>query len=95
MKGACQTVILYSRWFGLDHSGKWRSFHHRAHFKVWSCRSLETKVVLGMGECEFAVSAVAFSSLNGGAWVMALEESKEAVLTVWDWENKVKQEILT
>jgi microtubule-associated protein-like 1/2 len=60
----------------------------RAHIRVWKSSSLETISVLGMGECESGISAVAFSVMNKGAFAMAVIEGKENPLSVWDWKKK-------
>ena len=57
----------------------------RAHVRVWSAASLETLAVLGLGECEVTIGSVAFSSLNRGLYVAAVDGSREKVVSVWDW----------
>ena len=59
----------------------------RCHVRVWNAMSLETKAVLGMGECDKGICAVAFSSMNKGDYVMCVDKSKEATLSVWDWRD--------
>lgn len=41
-----------------------------------------------MGECEYGIAAIAFSTMNSGSFICSVEQSKEAVLSMWDWEKK-------
>ncbi|XP_065211551.1 echinoderm microtubule-associated protein-like CG42247 isoform X2 [Planococcus citri] len=58
----------------------------QAHIRIWSTESLLTLYVFGMGEFEVGVSAVAFSQLNGGSYVLAVDDGRERILSVWQWQ---------
>ncbi|CAH0386777.1 unnamed protein product [Bemisia tabaci] len=58
----------------------------QAHIRIWSTESLLTLYVFGMGEFEIGVSAVAFSQLNGGSYVLAVDGGRERILSVWQWQ---------
>ena len=56
-----------------------------AHARVWNVYTMETLAVLGLGECQGAVSGVSFSILNKGLFVAIVDASKEKIISVWDW----------
>ncbi|KPJ07925.1 Echinoderm microtubule-associated protein-like CG42247 [Papilio machaon] len=58
----------------------------QAHVRIWSADSLQTLHVCGMAEFEAGVSAVAFSQLNGGSYVLAVDAGRESILSVWQWQ---------
>ncbi|XP_014242237.2 echinoderm microtubule-associated protein-like CG42247 isoform X2 [Cimex lectularius] len=58
----------------------------QAHIRIWSTETLLTLYVFGMGEFEIGVSAVAFSQLNGGSYVLAVDGGRESILSVWQWQ---------
>ncbi|CAB3251920.1 unnamed protein product [Arctia plantaginis] len=58
----------------------------QAHVRIWSTDTLQTLHVFGMAEFETGVSAVAFSQLNGGSYVLAVDAGRESILSVWQWQ---------
>ncbi|XP_065155332.1 echinoderm microtubule-associated protein-like CG42247 isoform X3 [Atheta coriaria] len=58
----------------------------QAHIRIWSTDTLQTLYVFGMGELEIGVAAVAFSQLNGGIYVLAVDGGRESILSVWQWQ---------
>nr|CAD7588554.1 unnamed protein product [Timema genevievae] len=58
----------------------------QAHIRIWSTETLLTLYVFGMGEFDLGVSAVAFSQLNGGSYVLAVDGGRERILSVWQWQ---------
>ncbi|GBP26157.1 Echinoderm microtubule-associated protein-like CG42247 [Eumeta japonica] len=58
----------------------------QAHVRIWSTDTLQTLHVFGMAEFEAGVSAVAFSHLNGGSYVLAVDAGRESILSVWQWQ---------
>lgn len=56
-----------------------------AHIRVWDLITLETLALLGIGECGLGISGVAFSTLNKGQFVSAVDESSDRILSIWDW----------
>ncbi|KAE8743682.1 hypothetical protein FOCC_FOCC010723 [Frankliniella occidentalis] len=63
-----------------------RSRKTQAHIRIWSTETLLTLYVFGMGELDAGVSAVAFSQLNGGSYVLAVDAGRERILSVWQWQ---------
>ena len=55
--------------------------------RVWNVHNMETLQVLGLGSMEVGVVGVGFSVLNKGAYVAAVDGSKDSVLHMWDWTN--------
>ncbi|XP_039440957.1 echinoderm microtubule-associated protein-like CG42247 isoform X2 [Culex pipiens pallens] len=58
----------------------------QAHVRIWSTESLQTLYVFGMGELDSGVLAVAFSQLNGGSYILAVDAGRESILSVWQWQ---------
>ncbi|XP_067642608.1 echinoderm microtubule-associated protein-like CG42247 isoform X1 [Eurosta solidaginis] len=58
----------------------------QAHVRIWSTESLQTLYVFGMGELDSGVTAVAFSQLNGGSYILAVDSGRESILSVWQWQ---------
>ncbi|XP_065077410.1 echinoderm microtubule-associated protein-like CG42247 [Ochlerotatus camptorhynchus] len=58
----------------------------QAHVRIWSTESLQTLYVFGMGELDTGVLAVAFSQLNGGSYILAVDAGRESILSVWQWQ---------
>lgn len=63
-----------------------RSRKTQAHIRIWSTQTLQTLYVFGMGEFEAGVVAVAFSSQNGGSYVLGVDGGRESILSVWQWQ---------
>jgi hypothetical protein len=58
----------------------------QAHVRIWSTESLQTLYVFGMGELDTGVLSVAFSQLNGGSYILAVDGGRESILSVWQWQ---------
>ena len=58
-----------------------------AHVRVWDTSSMDTLTVLGLGECENGINCINFSILNKGEYITAVDDSKEHILSVWEWAN--------
>lgn len=58
----------------------------QAHVRIWSTESLQTLYVFGMGELDTGVISVAFSQLNGGSYILAVDAGRESILSVWQWQ---------
>lgn len=58
----------------------------QAHVRIWSTESLQTLYVFGMGELDTGVISVAFSQLNGGSYILAVDGGRESILSVWQWQ---------
>lgn len=58
------------------------------HIRVWDSVSLNTLHVLGMGVFDRAVTCVAFSKSNGGAFLCAVDDANDHILSVWNWQKE-------
>ena len=58
-----------------------------AQVRVWNVHNMETLQVLGLGSMEVGVAGVGFSVLNKGAYIAAVDKSKDSILHMWDWSN--------
>ncbi|XP_044008324.1 echinoderm microtubule-associated protein-like CG42247 isoform X1 [Aphidius gifuensis] len=69
-------------------SGQKAGRHRKAqpHVRIWSTETLLTLYVFGMTEFQMGVSALAFSQLNGGSYVLVVDAGREAILSVWQWQ---------
>ncbi|XP_033219907.1 echinoderm microtubule-associated protein-like CG42247 isoform X1 [Belonocnema kinseyi] len=69
-------------------SGQRAGRHRKAqpHVRIWSTETLLTLYVFGMTEFQLGVSALAFSQLNGGSYVLVVDAGREAILSVWQWQ---------
>ncbi|XP_043269813.1 echinoderm microtubule-associated protein-like CG42247 [Venturia canescens] len=69
-------------------SGQRAGRHRKAqpHVRIWSTETLMTLYVFGMTEFQMGVSALAFSQLNGGSYVLVVDSGREAILSVWQWQ---------
>ena len=58
----------------------------RAHIRVWDTKTLETFCMLGFGEYELGVLAVAFSShnVNEELLVAGVDKAAEQAMSVWE-----------
>ncbi|XP_011497184.1 PREDICTED: echinoderm microtubule-associated protein-like CG42247 [Ceratosolen solmsi marchali] len=69
-------------------SGQRAGRHRKAqpHVRIWSTETLLTLYVFGMTEFQMGVSALAFSQLNGGSYVLVVDAGRESILSVWQWQ---------
>uniref|UniRef100_A0A7N8X538 EMAP like 2 n=1 Tax=Mastacembelus armatus TaxID=205130 RepID=A0A7N8X538_9TELE len=58
------------------------------HVRVWDSVSLNTLHVIGMGVFDRAVTCVAFSKSNGGAFLCAVDDANDRILSVWNWQKE-------
>uniref|UniRef100_A0A8D3BEQ0 HELP domain-containing protein n=1 Tax=Scophthalmus maximus TaxID=52904 RepID=A0A8D3BEQ0_SCOMX len=58
------------------------------HVRVWDSVSLNTLHVIGMGVFDRAVTCVTFSKSNGGAFLCAVDDANDHILSVWNWQKE-------
>uniref|UniRef100_A0A667ZRD4 EMAP like 2 n=1 Tax=Myripristis murdjan TaxID=586833 RepID=A0A667ZRD4_9TELE len=58
------------------------------HVRVWDSVSLNTLHVIGMGVFDRAVTCVSFSKSNGGAFLCAVDDANDHILSVWNWQKE-------
>ncbi|XP_025089345.1 LOW QUALITY PROTEIN: echinoderm microtubule-associated protein-like 1 [Pomacea canaliculata] len=54
------------------------------HVRIWDSVSLNTLHVLGLGDFDRAVCCIAFSTLDGGQQLVAVDDANEHSISVWD-----------
>ncbi|KAF0307932.1 Echinoderm microtubule-associated protein [Amphibalanus amphitrite] len=59
-----------------------------ASVRVWGVERLDTLHVFGSRELQMGVAAVCFSVMNQGAYLLAIDDGDEHLLTVWTWHNE-------
>ncbi|XP_042144589.1 echinoderm microtubule-associated protein-like 2 isoform X6 [Ixodes scapularis] len=57
------------------------------HVRIWDSVSLNTLHVIGVGDFERAVSCIAFSKMDGGSILCAVDDSSEHTISLWDWQR--------
>ncbi|CAG0888088.1 unnamed protein product, partial [Cyprideis torosa] len=58
------------------------------HIRVWDSVSLNTLRVLGVGgEFQRSIACIAFSKVDNGSLVCAIDESNEHTISIWDWHR--------
>ncbi|KAL1443206.1 hypothetical protein MTO96_030385, partial [Rhipicephalus appendiculatus] len=62
----------------------------KPHVRIWDSVSLNTLHVIGVGDFERAVSCIAFSKMDGGSILCAVDDSSEHTISLWDWQRGEK-----
>lgn len=62
----------------------------KPHVRIWDSVSLNTLHVIGVGDFERAVSCIAFSKMDGGSILCAVDDSNEHTISLWDWQRGEK-----
>lgn len=63
-------------------------FEKRPHIRVWDSVSLNTLHIIGQnGEFDRGISCLAFSKLDGGNLLCAVDESNDHVVSLWEWQK--------
>ncbi|XP_061600662.1 echinoderm microtubule-associated protein-like 4 isoform X1 [Cololabis saira] len=60
------------------------------HVRVWDSVSLATLQVIGLGTFERGVGSLAFSKADSGQHLGVIDDCNDHMLTVWDWQKKLK-----
>ncbi|XP_060042917.1 echinoderm microtubule-associated protein-like 4 isoform X2 [Erinaceus europaeus] len=60
------------------------------HVRVWDSVSLSTLQIIGLGTFERGVGCLDFSKADSGVHLCVIDDSNEHMLTVWDWQRKLK-----
>lgn len=59
----------------------------RPHVRIWNSVSLQTQAVVGMNDFAVSVCCISFSKADGGACLVAVDDSPDHVISVWDWQK--------
>ncbi|XP_070578135.1 77 kDa echinoderm microtubule-associated protein-like isoform X3 [Ptychodera flava] len=65
------------------------------HVRIWDSVSLTTLRIIGVGDFDRAVCCVSFSKSDGGSHLLAVDESNDRVLSVWEWNKGEKGHKIT
>ncbi|XP_071743386.1 echinoderm microtubule-associated protein-like 2 isoform X9 [Lepeophtheirus salmonis] len=59
----------------------------RPHVRVWNSVSMLTIHILGLGDFEKSICCVSFSKADGGNLLLAVEETSDHTISLWDWQR--------
>ncbi|XP_030763624.1 echinoderm microtubule-associated protein-like 2 isoform X4 [Sitophilus oryzae] len=59
----------------------------RAHIRVWNSVTLHTQSVIGINDFSIAVCCLSFSKADGGILLVAIDDSTDHTISVWDWQK--------
>lgn len=59
----------------------------RPHIRIWDSVSLHTQAIIGMNDFNGSVCCLSFSKADGGALLLAIDESPDHNISVWDWQK--------
>jgi len=65
------------------------------HIRIWDSVSLNTLHIIGIGDFERSVCCLAFSKVDGGQYLCAIDEANEHVISLWDWQKGEKGQKIT
>lgn len=57
------------------------------HIRVWNSVSLATMAVIGAGDFQSSVTCVSFSQADNGTLLLAIDDSTEKTISVWEWQK--------
>ncbi|KRT82100.1 WD40 domain-containing protein [Oryctes borbonicus] len=60
-------------------------FNSRPHIRIWNSISLHTQAIIGMNDFTNSVSSISFSKADGGSLLVAVDDSADHVISVWEW----------
>ena len=85
--------ILAKKHLGLSGQKNGKTHDSRPHIRLWSIKTLDTLAVLGFGEYEIRVAAVAVSTNANGEILLAGVNGggEEHVLSVWNWDKTTEK----
>ncbi|XP_049825884.1 echinoderm microtubule-associated protein-like 2 isoform X2 [Aethina tumida] len=59
----------------------------RPHIRIWNSVSLATQAIIGFNDFETGICCLSFSKADGGNLLVAIDESAEHSISVWDWQK--------
>ncbi|XP_040580643.1 echinoderm microtubule-associated protein-like CG42247 [Lepeophtheirus salmonis] len=68
-----------------QNAGKGDIHDVKCHIRVWNVKTLETLLITGHGDCEVGFVGIAFSVMNIGSYIAAIDKSCDRIMTLWDW----------
>lgn len=68
-------------------SGQDRKNANPPHIRVWNSVSLATLSIIGMNDFQSAVTSVSFSQADNGTLLLAIDDSQDKTISVWEWQK--------
>lgn len=65
------------------------------HIRIWNSVSLATIAVIGAGEFTGSVNSLCFSRADSGSMLVAIDDSSDKVISVWEWQRGEKGHKIT
>ncbi|XP_071055971.1 echinoderm microtubule-associated protein-like 2 isoform X1 [Onthophagus taurus] len=59
----------------------------RPHIRIWNSVSLHTQAIIGMNDFIHSVCCLSFSKTDGGSLLVAIDDSNDHTISVWDWQK--------
>lgn len=83
-------MVLYSR-FSVNFSMFFvRARTHQPHIRIWNSVSLATVAIIGSGDFTGSVNSLCFSRADSGSMLVAIDDSSDKVISVWEWQRGEK-----
>ncbi|KAL7025362.1 hypothetical protein ACKWTF_013453 [Chironomus riparius] len=57
------------------------------HIRIWNSVSLATMAIIGVGDFQSSVTCVSFSQADNGTLLVAIDDSSEKTISVWEWQK--------
>lgn len=57
------------------------------HIRVWNSVSLATMAIIGANDFQSSVTCVSFSQADNGTLLLAIDDSTEKTISVWEWQK--------
>lgn len=65
------------------------------HIRIWNSVSLATIMVIGNGEFTGSVNSLCFSRADSGSMIVAIDDSADKIISVWEWQRGEKGHKIT
>ncbi|XP_076252565.1 echinoderm microtubule-associated protein-like 2 isoform X2 [Rhynchophorus ferrugineus] len=62
-------------------------FTFQPHVRVWNSITLHTQAVIGMNDFDVSVCCLSFSKADAGTLLVAIDDSTDHTISVWDWQK--------
>lgn len=57
----------------------------RPHIRIWNSISLHTQAIIGINDFTNSVTSISFSKADGGSLLVAIDDSPDHAISVWEW----------
>lgn len=62
---------------------------------MWNSVSLATIAVIGVGDLTGSVNSLCFSRADSGSMLVAIDDSSDKIISVWEWQRGEKGHKIT